>query len=117
MAASPATFVDTNVLVYAHDRSETRKQPVARMLLEELWRDRTGVLSTQVLQEFHVVVTKKFAPADEQRGRPRAGGPLRHVADGADRPPSDPRRVEPRGAAPVVLLGRPHRRGCGPIGC
>jgi predicted nucleic acid-binding protein len=62
MPASPATFVDTNVLVYAHDCSETRKQPVARMLLEELWRDRTGVLSTQVLQEFHVVVTKKFAP-------------------------------------------------------
>jgi predicted nucleic acid-binding protein len=56
------TFVDTNVLVYAHDRSETRKQPVAQALLDGLWRDRTGVLSTQVLQEFYVVATRKLDP-------------------------------------------------------
>src|SRR2546430_1527513 len=68
MAASQATFIDTNILVYAHDRSETRKQPAARTLLEELWRDGTGVVSTQVLQEFHVVVTRKFDP------------PMRHAA-------------------------------------
>jgi predicted nucleic acid-binding protein len=57
-----ASFVDTNVLVYAHDRSETRKQPVAQALLDELWRKRAGVLSTQVLQEFYVVATRKFDP-------------------------------------------------------
>lgn len=56
------TFVDTNVLVYAHDHSEATKQPVAASLLESLWQDRTGVLSTQVLQEFYVVVTRKFDP-------------------------------------------------------
>jgi predicted nucleic acid-binding protein len=56
------TFVDTNVLLYAHDTSETAKQPVARALLEELWADRSGVLSTQVLQEFYVVATRKFQP-------------------------------------------------------
>jgi predicted nucleic acid-binding protein len=60
--ADPVTFVDTNVLVYAHDRSETRKQPIARELLNVLWRTRTGVLSTQVLQEFYVVATRKFDP-------------------------------------------------------
>jgi predicted nucleic acid-binding protein len=45
------TFVDTNVLAHAHDRSETVKQPVARALPDGLWRDRAGALSTQVLQE------------------------------------------------------------------
>lgn len=56
------SFVDTNVLVYAHDRSETRKQPIAQALLDDLWRRRTGALSTQVLQEFYVVATRKFDP-------------------------------------------------------
>jgi predicted nucleic acid-binding protein len=56
------TFVDTNVLVYAHDRSESRRQAVAQALLGALWRNRTGILSTQVLQEFYVVVTRKSDP-------------------------------------------------------
>jgi predicted nucleic acid-binding protein len=59
---APLTFVDTNVLAYAHDRSETGKQPVARVLLDGLWRDRAGALSTQVLQELYVVATRKFDP-------------------------------------------------------
>ena len=62
MVDTPLTFVDTNVLAYAHDRAETAKQPVARALLDRLWRERAGVLSTQVLQELHVVVTRKFDP-------------------------------------------------------
>ena len=62
MAERQVTFVDTNVLAYAHDRSETRKQAVAQARLEELWRERTGVLSTQVLQELYVVVTRTFDP-------------------------------------------------------
>jgi predicted nucleic acid-binding protein len=59
---APLTFVDTNLLAYAYDRSEAAKQPVARALLEALWRDRAGVLSTQVLQELYVVATRKFDP-------------------------------------------------------
>ncbi|HEY7073439.1 MAG TPA: PIN domain-containing protein [Acidimicrobiales bacterium] len=62
MVGAPLTFVDTNILAYAHDRSETARQPVARALLEELWRDRVGVLSTQVLQELYVVATRKLDP-------------------------------------------------------
>ena len=62
MVDAPLTFVDTNVLAYAYDRSEAAKQPVARALLEALWRDRAGVLSTQVLQELYVVATRKFDP-------------------------------------------------------
>ena len=56
------TFVDTNVLVYAHDRSDERKQAAARALLEVLWATRTGTLSTQVLQEFYVVATRRLEP-------------------------------------------------------
>lgn len=62
MTADEATFVDSNVLVYAHDRSEPRKQAIAQALLEELWAARTGRLSTQILQEFYVVATRKFDP-------------------------------------------------------
>jgi predicted nucleic acid-binding protein len=60
------TFVDTNVLAYAYDRSETGKQPVAKAHLRMLWRNRTGTLSTQVLQEFYVVATRKL-PAPMRR--------------------------------------------------
>ncbi len=60
--ARSLVFVDTNVLVYAHDRSETLKQPIAAALLESLWEDQMGALSTQVLQEFYAVVTRKFRP-------------------------------------------------------
>jgi predicted nucleic acid-binding protein len=67
MAVDAPTFIDTNVLVYAHDRSETRKQPVAQALLASLWRSRTGSLSTQVLQEFYVVATRKFEPPMSRR--------------------------------------------------
>jgi predicted nucleic acid-binding protein len=56
------TFVDTNVLAYAHDRSEPSKQRVAAALLASLWHSRTGVVSTQVLQELYVVLTRKFRP-------------------------------------------------------
>lgn len=56
------TFVDTNVLAYAHDASERDKQPVAAAALGALWESRSGALSTQVLQEFYVVATRKFHP-------------------------------------------------------
>lgn len=57
-----STFIDTNVLVYAHDLYETSRRPVAQALLDDLWRSRAGVVSTQVLQEFYNVVTQKFDP-------------------------------------------------------
>jgi predicted nucleic acid-binding protein len=60
--AGQLTFVDTNVLAYAHDRSEPARQSVAQAVLEQLWVDRTGVLSTQVLQELYVVATRKLDP-------------------------------------------------------
>ena len=64
------TFVDTNVLIYAHDVDATAKHEVAQSVLRELWSQRTGVLSLQVLQEFYVNVTRKIAspiPKDAAR--------------------------------------------------
>jgi predicted nucleic acid-binding protein len=55
------TFVDTNILIYAHDVDAKAKHDVAKGVLRELWRRRTGVLSMQVLQEFYVNVTRKTA--------------------------------------------------------
>jgi|HubBroStandDraft_5_1064220.scaffolds.fasta_scaffold54293_4 predicted nucleic acid-binding protein len=53
-------FVDTNVLVYAHDGSAGSKHDQARDLVEQLWESREGSLSVQVLQEFFVTVTRKI---------------------------------------------------------
>ncbi len=52
-------FVDTNVLVYAHDVSAGDKRARARSLIEHLWQTERGCLSTQVLQEFCVVSTRR----------------------------------------------------------
>ena len=54
------TFVDTNVLIYAHNLDAGAKREVARSVLAELWRERSGILSMQVLQEFYVNVTRKI---------------------------------------------------------
>lgn len=60
MNAKPAyQFVDTNILVYAHDQSAGEKHNQAKTLIQELWQAKTGCLSVQVLQEFYVVVTQK----------------------------------------------------------
>jgi predicted nucleic acid-binding protein len=56
------TFIDTNVLVYAHDADAGEKHAQAKALLAGLWDARSGSLSTQVLQEFYAVVTRKFKP-------------------------------------------------------
>ncbi len=60
---SGRAFVDTNVLVYAHDRSAGVKHERARDLVTGLWEDRCGVISTQVLQELYVNVRRNAARA------------------------------------------------------
>jgi predicted nucleic acid-binding protein len=61
------TFVDTNVLVYAHDAQAGNRHITAKRILGELWDRRDGSLSTQVLQEFYAVATRKLAPAMSRR--------------------------------------------------
>jgi predicted nucleic acid-binding protein len=53
-------FLDTNILVYAFDVSAGRKHEVAKRIVIDLWNTKDGILSTQVLQEFFVSVTKKI---------------------------------------------------------
>ncbi|HLK73753.1 MAG TPA: PIN domain-containing protein [Streptosporangiaceae bacterium] len=63
-------FVDTNILVYAHDDSAGPKRDQARALVEQLWESRDGCLSVQVLQEFFVSVTRKIAkPLDAETAK------------------------------------------------
>ena len=57
---SGKTFVDTNVLIYAHEVDANGKHQIARRILRDLWSQRTGVLSLRVLQEFYVNVTRKI---------------------------------------------------------
>lgn len=47
-------FVDTNVLLYAHDESAPVKRPRAQGWLEYLWHERLGRMSMQVLSEYYV---------------------------------------------------------------
>lgn len=54
------TFVDSNVLIYAHDADAGFRQRRASEELAELWETGGGLLSTQVLQEFYVNVTRKI---------------------------------------------------------
>lgn len=54
------TFFDTNILVYADDVAAGAKRERALALLEEHVRAGTAVLSTQVLQEFYVIATRKL---------------------------------------------------------
>ena len=52
-------FVDTNVLVYAHDLDAGDKHEIAIGVVSDLWESGNGVISTQVLQELYVTLTKK----------------------------------------------------------
>jgi predicted nucleic acid-binding protein len=52
-------FVDTNILVYAHDASAGEKHIKAKKLITDLWSSQEGCLSIQVLQELYVTLTKK----------------------------------------------------------
>ncbi len=53
-------FIDTNIFIYAHDLDAGRKHDVAKNLLESAWQEENGAISTQVLQEFYVNVTRKI---------------------------------------------------------
>jgi predicted nucleic acid-binding protein len=53
-------FVDTNILIYAHDLDAGSKHERAAALLRSLWEGGGGVVSIQVLQEMYVNVTRKI---------------------------------------------------------
>ena len=61
-----AEFVDTNVLVYANDRTGGEKPTRASALIARLLESGTGVLSLQVLSEFYAAATRKLGMSSEE---------------------------------------------------
>ena len=59
-SGSGRSFIDTNVLIYAEASDEPVKQQAALALLKQLYESASGVLSTQVLQEYCNVALKKL---------------------------------------------------------
>ena len=61
ISMSDKVFVDTNLLVYAYDRSEPEKQRQASRILDRLALAGMGVIDTQIMAEFFVAVTRKIS--------------------------------------------------------
>lgn len=64
-------FVDTNIIIYAHDLDSGPKHDIAKTIIEDLWEEKSGIISTQVLQEFYVNITRKIPtplPPAQARG-------------------------------------------------
>lgn len=53
-------FIDTNILVYCIDDNNIKKKNKCRTILHQIESENVGVISTQVLQEYYVTLTKKF---------------------------------------------------------
>ena len=54
-------FIDTNIFVYSFDDQQPEKQERSRAIIQEALEFGTGMISTQVIQEFLNVATRKFA--------------------------------------------------------
>lgn len=61
-ALDSLVFVDTDVLVYVRDATESHKQQRADEWMTDLWRTQTGRTSFQVLAEYYVLVTERLEP-------------------------------------------------------
>ena len=59
-SAEGKVFFDSNILVYYADENDARKQKIAMALIKDAIDSGNGVISTQCLQEFYNVVTKKL---------------------------------------------------------
>ena len=56
----PKVFLDTNILVYSLDQSDAGKREKCRGFIKSLIGENSGVISTQIMQEFHVAATAKM---------------------------------------------------------
>jgi predicted nucleic acid-binding protein len=81
-------FLDTNVLLYAHDQSAGEKQHRAGSIVAAMWESGNGCLSVQVLQEFYVNITQKVAQRLDKEAALQIVADLAcwriHVPDAAD---------------------------------
>ena len=53
-------FIDTNILCYAMDSNDPSKRDRARLVLQDILDNHQPVISTQILNEFYLVATKKL---------------------------------------------------------
>ena len=53
-------FIDTNIIIYAYDNSAGYKQKIASDILIKLWNTGNALISTQVLEELFVNITRKI---------------------------------------------------------
>ncbi len=60
MSVGGRAFLDSNLFLYAHDPRDVAKARRSRQVIEEARRERRGVISTQVMQEFYSVATRKL---------------------------------------------------------
>lgn len=58
-------FLDSNIIVYANDRREKRRQKMAVNLVGSCMREGTGVISIQVLQEYANVALGKLKQSSD----------------------------------------------------
>lgn len=66
MSYMNAEFIDTNVLVYAHDGGAGLKHQQSVKLLQRLFEEGNGALSVQVLSEFYATATRKLSMRSEE---------------------------------------------------
>jgi predicted nucleic acid-binding protein len=62
-------FLDTDVLLAAHDLDAGEKRAIAEHVLRQLWQDRTGVLSALVLQELYFALIRGASPVPRRAAR------------------------------------------------
>jgi predicted nucleic acid-binding protein len=81
-------FLDTNIFVYTFDASDRRKCLLAADLVHTTLRERIGIISFQVVQEFCSIATRKFAKPftlpELRRYLDRVLGPLCEVHSSPD---------------------------------
>ena len=58
-------FIDTNIIVYANDKRSVKKQQKAIEIIKSLMKNRSGIISTQVLQEYAYVAISKLKQSQD----------------------------------------------------
>jgi predicted nucleic acid-binding protein len=70
MSADKLIFIDSNILIYAHDADAGERHEKAKELVAACWEGETNAaVSIQVLQEFHVNLVKKGVSVQESQRR------------------------------------------------
>jgi predicted nucleic acid-binding protein len=112
-------FLDSNVLVYAYDVSDARKQHIAQDLVRKAIGGET-IISTQVLAEFAATLLHKLSPAvlpNDALAILNALGPIRLILPDGD---TVHRAIEARASYGLhfydaMIVAAAERAGCSRI--